>query len=219
MLVLVTGMKREARIVARGNQVVVAGGDNSSLADRIAAVAANARALLSIGIGGGLAPDLPVGAAVIATEIVWGGERLPTNAVWQGALAKCLPGAIAGAIAGSNRIVVTPAAKSVLHRETGALLADMESHIASRFAAERKLPFAALRVISDDATHSLPPAVHGAIGPDGDLRLGAVLRSIAGNPAQIPELIRTARRTDRAMVELRRCSDLLGNGFACPYLA
>lgn len=219
MLVLVTGMKREAKRIGRGNQVVVSGGDNTALASRIAAATSDARALLSIGIGGGLAPELPVGAIVIATELVWGSERLPTDSAWRTALVNRLPHATTGPIAGSDTIVATPTAKSALHRKTGALLADMESHIAARVAAKRDLPFAALRVVSDDATHTLPPAVFGAIGPDGNLRLGAVLWSLAADSAQIPALIRTARDTDRAMTELHRCSDLLGNGFACPYLA
>jgi adenosylhomocysteine nucleosidase len=219
MLVLVTGMKREAKLIGGGNRVVVAGGDSTALAGKIEAATEGARALLSIGIGGGLAPGLAVGTIVIATELVWRGEHLPADAAWRVALAKRLPRAASGPIAGSNTIVATPAAKSALHGETGALLSDMESHVAARVAAGRNLPFAALRVVSDDATHTLPPAAFVAIGPDGDLKLSAVLRSIAAKPAQIPALIRTARNTDRAMTELRRCSDLLGNAFACPYLA
>ena len=42
--------------------------------------------------------------------------------------------------------------KAGLYDTTGALVVDMETQIAARFAAKRNLPLAALRVISDDAT-------------------------------------------------------------------
>lgn len=219
MLVVVTGMHREALIVARGGEVVVSGGDSAGLADRIEAAAGRgARAVLSVGVGGGLLPDLPIGRAVIASDVVSGGVRWPADPRWRDALAARLTDATTAIIAGSDRIVGDPAAKAALHRETGAAVVDMESHVAARVAADRRLPFAALRVISDDATHRLPQAVYGAIGPQGKLRLGAVLRSLAAAPAQLPGLVRTARHDRRAMERLRRCVALLGAGFACPYL-
>jgi adenosylhomocysteine nucleosidase len=219
MLVLVTGMQREAKIVGRGNDVIVSGGDNDGLERKIeAAVARGASAILSIGIGGGLAPDLPVGAVIVANEIIWNETRLQTDEKWRSELGKHLTGVMTGAIAGSDKIVAYAGAKAALHRETGAMLVDMESHVAAKVAAERNLPFAALRVVSDNAKQNLPPAVFGAVGRDGELNLGAVLRSIAANPAQIPALIRAARDSNRAMASLLRCFNLLGAGFACPYL-
>jgi adenosylhomocysteine nucleosidase len=219
MLVLVTGMQREAKIVGRGADVVVSGGDNAGLERKIeTAMARGARAILSIGIGGGLVHDQPVGAVVVASEVVWNGTRLQSDEKWRNELGQRLTDAVTGAIAGSDRIVAEPGAKAALRRETGALLVDMESHIAARVAAEHNLPFAALRVVSDGAQQNLPPAAFGAVGKDGELNLGAVLRSIAANPAQIPALIRTARDSNHATASLLRCFNLLGAGFACPYL-
>ena len=94
----------------------------------------------------------------------------------------------------------------------------MESYIAARIAAAHELPFAALRVISDGAMHSLPPVVRDAIGDDGKVRIGIVLRSLAANPAQLPGVLRIARNSDKALTSLLRCLDLLGASFACPYL-
>jgi len=220
LLIIVTGMHREATIVGHGaGTVVVSGGDNTRLAAKIEAVARRgARAVLSIGIGGGLAPGLSIGRAVIADAVVSNGTRLPTDERWRRDIGAHLPDAATGTVAGSDSIVSTPAAKAALRGATEAVLVDMETHIAARTAAALALPFAALRVVSDGVDDALPPAALTAIGPDGRLRLGAVLRSIAAQPGQIPGLIRTARNSRHAMASLGRCAALLGPGFACPYL-
>ena len=90
----------------------------------------------------------------------------------------------------------------------------MESQVAARFAARRNLPLAALRVISDDASHVLPPAALVAMQPDGGISIGKVLWSVMKKPAQIPALIRTGRASSKAFAELLRCRDLCGVGIA-----
>ena len=80
----------------------------------------------------------------------------------------------------------------------------MESHIAARVAARHNLPFAILRTISDSADHALPPAALVGMKPDGGVALGAILASLARNPAQLPALIRTGREAGAAFSALRR---------------
>ena len=220
MLITVTGMHREAVLFPKGGgELLVSGGNNSGLAAMVeAAIARGGRAVISVGICGGLAPGLKIGTAVIATEVIWRDERIPTDERWREALATRLPRAVSGSVAGTDSIVTEPAAKAALHSGTGAAAIDMETHIAARVAADHRLPFAALRVISDAATDTLPPAVLHAIGPDGKVRHAAMLRAIAVQPTQIPALIRTGRNSDRAMKTLLRCFDLLGIGCGCPYL-
>jgi adenosylhomocysteine nucleosidase len=104
--------------------------------------------------------------------------------------------------------------KSGLHQATGALAVDMESQVAARFAASRNLPLAALRVISDDASHVLPPAALVAMKPDGGIAIVRVLGSLLRRPQQVPALIRTARTSNKAFAELLRCLDLCGVGIA-----
>jgi hopanoid-associated phosphorylase len=218
-LIAVTGMHREARAFPAGCAVVVSGGSNRSLASKVEnAIAAGAHAVISVGIGGGLARDLPVGSIVIAREVVSTGARYHADEGWANALKTRLPDAVHGIIAGSDAVVSEPGDKAALHRDTGAIAVDMETHIAAAVASSYELPFAAIRAISDSVKDRLPPAVHGAIDEDGQLRLGAVIASIARNPAQIPALIRTGRGTDLAMKRLLRCFDLVGVRFACPYL-
>ena len=219
MLVIVTGMRREARIFGRDANVVVAGGDNSTLAAKLeAAIARGGRAVMSAGICGGLAPGLAVGTRVIGIGTVRHKIRWSTDAAWQDALAAKIPDAVRGTIAGSDAILTDPAYKAALHAETGAVAVDMESHICARIAAAKGLPFAILRVVSDAAPHGLPPAVSRALDAKGNVRMGAVLWSVATEPRQVPELLQTARNTRLALAALLRCFNVLGAGFGCPYL-
>jgi hopanoid-associated phosphorylase len=219
MLLAVTGMQREARLLPKGMEAVIAGGDNTDLAQRIErSIARGARAIISVGIGGGLKPGLAAGSLVIAQDVVAEGGRYDTDTGWAEAMAAQLPQAVRGTIAGVNAIITEPADKSALYHQTGALLVDMESHVAAAVASAYELPFAALRAVSDAAEERLPPAVTGAIDAHGRLKLGAVLTSIAKNPLQIPALIRTGRGSDAAEKSLLRSFDLIGVGSACPHL-
>src|SRR4029077_11259644 len=119
-----------------------------------------------------------------------------------------------GQFFGSDVVIEKPATKAGLHNTTGALAVDMESQVAARFAKARNLPLAGLRVISDDASHVLPPAALVAMKPDGGIALGRVLGSILKKPAQIPALVHTARASNKAFEQLLRCRDLCGVGFA-----
>ena len=97
-------------------------------------------------------------------------------------LASRLPHAHQGQIFGSDVIIEQAETKPACYDTTGALAVDMESQVAARFAAARNLPLAALRVISDDASHVLPPAALVAMKPDGGIALGRVLGSLLRNP-------------------------------------
>lgn len=211
----VTGLTKEAEIVGTAGVVaVVGGGDGDGLAAKLDALHGDIRGVISIGLAGGLSPHLKVGDVVIADQIITGAEKWDCHEVWRVRLMSRLPAAIQGQIFGSDIIIEKPDTKAGLHETTGALVVDMESQVAARFAAKRNLPLAGLRVISDDSRHVLPPAALVAMKPDGGIALGRVLGSLLRNPAQIPSLIRTARGSSKAFAELLRCRDLCGVGIA-----
>ena len=96
-----------------------------------------------------------------------------------------------------------------LHLTTGAAAVDMESHIAAAYAAEYKLPFAALRVISDPAHRTLPSLAKDAIKPNGDIDIPMILRGVARNPRALRGLVSTGIEFNRALRSLRGCRDFL----------
>jgi hopanoid-associated phosphorylase len=219
-ILAVSGLLRESRI-ARGTGVttVAGGGHAGGLARKIeAALTEEIHGIISIGIAGALAPNLCVGDCIIASEVVAPGERVTADEPWTAALHDRIAGARLGLLAGANRIAATPEAKAALHRETGALAVDMESHIAARVARDHGLAFTALRVISDDAGTVLPPAALVAMKPNGGLAIGKVLQSLLMHPQQIPQLLRTARDSEAAFAGLLRRRGLAGALFAFPNL-
>ncbi|OJU09256.1 MAG: hypothetical protein BGN85_04960 [Alphaproteobacteria bacterium 64-11] len=225
-ILAVCGLTREAEIVGTTDVVAVAGGgDGEGLAKKLDALHGDIRGVISIGLGGGLSPLLKVGDVVIAEAISFDGPLGQGSKVWDcdetwrvrlmsRLYSHYQAHAHQGVIAASDAVLQDTEAKAGLHTRTGALAVDMESHIAARFAASRGLPLAALRVISDDARHTLPPAALVAMQPDGSISIARVLWSLVKKPQQLPALIRTGRGSSKAFKELLRCRDLCGVGLA-----
>ena len=221
-ILVATGLHKEAGILRRPGIVVVAGGgDGARLERELEAAAKDATAILSCGLAGALAPGLEAGDLVLGNLFpgegrspVGGPAQLDTG-LRRGSdlfevLRQYLAGAHVGTITGSDKIVASAAQKQALYETTGALAVDMESHLAARVAVRHNLPFAIIRVISDSANEALPPAALVGMKPDGGMALGAVLASLARNPAQLPALIRTGIHAGRAFSALRRVGDVLG---------
>lgn len=217
MLVAVTGMQREAKLLRGHCEVVVAGSDNATLAAKIeAAIDRGAHALFSFGICGALSSELAVGAIIIGTEVACQSEHWRADETWTNALTNACD-AESGIVAGSDSVLLTEDSKAALHQETSAVAADMESHIVARVASEGGLPFAVLRAVSDAADHTLPPAAAFGLNKEGRVDYSAVMLSLLDEPSQFRALIRTARDTNIAMKALLRCLERLPAGLGCPY--
>jgi hopanoid-associated phosphorylase len=207
MILAAVGMQREARLVERhgegiGVRAVAGGGRAELLEKRLKAALEGAEAVLSIGLGGALDPALEVGAVVVATEVLRPRRRWETDAAWREWLLARLPGARSGAVYGSDEMVLHALDKARLRGKGGAVLVDMESHVAAKVAAARSLPFAVVRVVSDKATASLPQAVLAGITEDGAMNLMGVLGALARDPGQLPALVRVGRDADLAFKAL-----------------
>jgi len=214
-VVVATGLRAEARIVAGSPRVraIAGGGASDELEDQLwRAIAEGGEALISFGLAAGLAPDLTAGSCIVGREVVHGGMCYSTNLMWASRLKTAIARAEMARIAGVDRSLGGVSEKRALHAESGAAAADMESHIVGRIAAESGLPFAILRVIADPAERQLPPAALVGMRSDGAIDVRAVLVSLAGNPGQLPALMRLAVDTGRARATLLRCHNLLGPG-------
>jgi nucleoside phosphorylase len=211
MILVATGLRREARILAGGAVRALAGGGRSdALAASLAAAAPEAEAIISLGIGGALDARLDAGDWVVARAVVWQGGGVATDAPWTEALRRRLSDAHDGVILGCEGMLLDRTAKATARAEFDAVAVDMESQVAAQVAQRFGLPFAAARVISDRADEDLPPAVSVGMAADGRMALGPVLRAVAAAPGQIPALIRTARQTGLAFRRLAEGRRLLG---------
>jgi adenosylhomocysteine nucleosidase len=217
MILAVTGLERERRMVAGpGIEAVAGGGDHARLEAVLDRLSADVDGIISIGIAGALAPGLRPGHWVVADAVRNAHDEIVTNRGWADRLASSLPRPERGLMLGTNSIVAIAADKAELHRATGAIAIDMESHVAARVAARHGLPFAVARVISDAAHRTLPLAARVGMRSDGRMDLPAVLRSLLVNPRQFPALIRTGLEAEQGFRALFRGYRRLGPALGCP---
>jgi adenosylhomocysteine nucleosidase len=223
-ILIVTGLAKEMRLAEGPGLVAIAsGGDTGRLRRRLAErTVPGCRAVLSFGIAGGLDPSLSAGDVVVATGIVANGARRPAHPALVDQLAASLSaGGIPvkrADIAGVDAPLLTTSEKSATWRATGAAAVDMESHVACEFAARHGLIFAALRIVCDPATSSIPAGVANALTPDGEVDHLAVLADFLKRPTQIASLTRLANEARASFRVLSRCRDLLGIGRGFPDL-
>jgi hopanoid-associated phosphorylase len=215
-LIVVTGLKAEARIAAASGVRVFACGGNVGLQARAIkrAVFSGAPAIVSFGIAGALNSHLTAGDWVVATEAMSGDRSIETDIEWSSRLAQRLPGAELGAIATVADPVLLPRNKRRLHQDTGAIAVDMESFQAAALAEELGVPFAAVRVIADPMHREIPPAARLGLRPDGTIAIAAVLYSLLEKPSQLPSLLRVSSDAMIAFRALFRGRRELGPHFA-----
>ena len=209
-VIVVTGFNREVATLRQSGIVVVAGGgDSVGLRARLEQAAAGAAGIVSYGMAGALADGLKIGDWVVGNRLS-GAVELECDPAWAAALLAKLPGARLGGYFADGRMIESVAEKIALGQRHNALAVDMESHVAGAVAAERGLPFAIVRCISDGARHLLPHAITVSMRPDGGVDGKAMLRSIVARPGQAADIARTTAGFAKAMGELKRGAVRIG---------
>jgi hopanoid-associated phosphorylase len=216
-VIAVTGMAFEAKIV-RGEGIEVVYAARADLLERAlsAAVARGCIGIISFGTAGGLAPDLEPGAVIIAQAVDGPLGTVATDADWSARLAAALSATPLGARVHRGRMagVAAPLTgaeeKAALHRSSGALAVDMESHIAGAIAAAHGVPFAVCRAIVDPAWRSLPSAATAGLRDDGSTAIAPILRELLKQPSQLGPLLRVAGDARAARTALVQARHALG---------
>jgi nucleoside phosphorylase len=135
-----------------------------------------------------------------------------TSAVKQGPSARH-PGAgrriKVGAILGLDRILPSTGEKAEAFARRGTFCVDMESHHVARAAAERGLPFIAVRAISDQAHEALPAVMADFVDDQGETRMSAVLAALILGRVGLGMLLQAGRASRRAHQALLRCRGAL----------
>ena len=195
-LVCVSGMGSEA--AARGAQALVEAG---------------AVALVSWGMAGGLDPSLIAGTLLLPSAIIdRSGQAIETSRPWRERLSATIASRLTpvpAKLATTAQAVASVAEKAALFRATGAAAVDMESLAIAQVALSSHVPFLAVRVIVDTATDVLPAAIKKAADAEGHLALWRLLGALAVAPADLPALIRLARRYRSAARSLAAVRDAL----------
>lgn len=213
-VLVATGLKREARIVAQPGVVAIAGGGvEADLETWLEANTAGAIGIASFGLAGALREGLAIGDWLVATRLI-GAVEAETDAAWREAALARLPGARTGVAYADGRMLASVAEKRRLRAQAD--MVDMESHVAARIALRHGLPFAVIRCISDRADHLLPPAIQLSMKPGGGIDAAAMLGSLLRQPAQLPDLLAAMIHGATALRALAEGSSGLGTRLAIP---
>ncbi len=157
--------------------------------------------VISSGFAGGVEPSLGVGDLLLA-------DNFSDPALL--ARARCLLTGHVARLATVDRIVETVAERDQFAHAHGAAAVDMETQWIADACAERKIPFLALRVISDTAAAPFPAPPRVLFDLERQRTsprrlLGYLLR----HPAAIGRLIRFARQISTARANLASALDLV----------
>jgi nucleoside phosphorylase len=216
-VIVATGFTREARTIIDTGVVAITGGGVAANLERAltAAAASGAAGIISYGLTGGLADGLKIGDWIIADRLA-GAIETYTDPVWRLALQNRLPKARIGGFFADGRMIDTVAEKRALGRRHDALAVDMESHVAAKVARAHNIPFAIVRIVSDEVGHLLPHAITVSMRPDGGLHTAAMVKSLAGNPRQIGDVAKTMANFARGFAGLKAGARALHPRMAFP---
>ena len=155
--------------------------------------------VLTCGFAGGLNPDLKLGDVVFEMPLTPSlspsdGERVAKPG--EGLSAKLLAsGAKPAKIFCADRIATTVAEKKALHYQTSADAVEMESAAIHAVCAERGIPCATVRVISDTAHEDLPLDFNALAKPDKSIDFKKLFFAIAKSPGKIGTLLALQKKT------------------------
>lgn len=214
---VITGLIKEANCLRarRGSApaLVFAAGGQPALAAHAAEkmLDEGASGLVSFGIAGGLDPSLGPGVLIVAERVLDGdGRDFTCDPVWVDRLLLADGAHDSGPILGSDRPVLSPEDKRRLHRRTGALAVDMESHAVAEVADRAGVPFVAVRAIGDPASRAIPRAALAGLGPDGRTRALPVLAALMRRPGDFGAIWRLAQDTNKGLAALRKIGPQIG---------
>ncbi|CCO22186.1 purine or other phosphorylase family 1 [Maridesulfovibrio hydrothermalis] len=167
--------------------------------------------LMSIGVSGGLAPGLSAGNLVAATTIHSDiSDFKPWHENDEDALMRseiiplCGKDIQCGRLITTEKPVLTPQDKVLMHDRTGAIAVDMESIAVAQTAATEKIPFACVRAVSDGPEKSIPAESLAGIDKNGKTHLKPVLQAILKRPSLILELIPMGMDYSKALKGLKK---------------
>jgi len=150
------------------------------------------RVVISAGACGALAPALEVGELVTPETVLGPDGRRHTTATLAG-----LPRW--GMLVTTEQVVGDGAAKARLWLETSALAVDMESAAILSWAAERGVPGAVLRGVSDAADRGVPADLARVVSEDGRVHPMRAVSAVLARPAALAEAMALRAGTTAAL--------------------
>lgn len=146
--------------------------------------------VLSCGFAGGLNPQLP------SETIVFDGADPEMEATLLGL------GGFGVKFHCADRVAVTAAEKSALHKSTGADVVEMESAAIGAICNGAGIPFATVRIILDAAGEDLPLDFNQLLSPDQEMSYLKLAGALMKSPGKIGELKKFQKRCQAVSLKL-----------------
>jgi adenosylhomocysteine nucleosidase len=210
-----TGMASEYKIATRVAAPYIEVLTGMWDADRLDAhLAKDCEAIISFGLCGGLNYSADVGSGFVCGLLETPDGVFDADTAWRTRLIRATgywscKWWSSGALNTAN----DARQRAALFHKTGAWVIDDETYAVALFAERRKIPFQALRVVSDSVDDNLPPAVTSALNANGTDNIEAVIESVCHDPFQIPALIKTALEYGKSLADLRSAAAHIGPHF------
>jgi adenosylhomocysteine nucleosidase len=200
----------EAEIIERQLEREMWESEAASLSEFIARAANDGcRGIVSYGLAGGLCSNLRAGDIVIGSEIIEQNASIRTDDLWSAWLLSAMPTARYGPIVGVDLPILASTLRGELGLQSGALVADMESHVVARLAATHGLRFVALRVVVDAAGCNVPQVALACLLSNGEISRWRLGRLLLGRPSETLGVIRLCADWRPARKALLHCGDAL----------
>jgi adenosylhomocysteine nucleosidase len=176
--------------------ILVANGPGPKLAAEAVEIAKGRERLtgiVSTGFCGALDPALNLSDIFIPTELldfvvqVKVGQALPPAKLYQ-----------SGPLLSTNRVAITSAEKSELHKTTGARAIEMEAAGVSAKSQQYNLPFYCIRVVTDTAGESLPLDFNQMRDANGRFSRSKIIFAALRRPTVFPKLLNFNNRCKNA---------------------
>lgn len=162
--------------------------------------------LVVVGVAGGLSGELDAGRVVVAREVHDAVGPAPApDLTW--ALRATLVGAYPGLVFTSDRILVSAEEKREACTELGrpeAATVDLETAIYARILGERRIPYTALRAVSDTVDEDLPVDFNRFADEHGHTQISRVVRFAVSRPDVLAALSSLRKRMHQCSANLSR---------------
>lgn len=186
-------------------------GQENAMASARWLISRKVRALVSLGVAGGLDPTLKAGDTVFG-DVIYQDQGSHCQKVWEG-----MPGranvirerlqkkgirSSSGGIVSVKKPALSTSAKKKLHLETGALATDMETGSVAVVASESAVPFFAFRTICDPADREIRDSFFRCLDPDGRIKVLRIVLAVLRSPLLISDLLTLKRDYQSALTGL-----------------
>jgi adenosylhomocysteine nucleosidase len=183
--------------IAPGKRVALSGmGAERAHAAASLLIEQGAAALMSWGCAAALDEGSRAGSLLLPLRVIDArGETYPVDVEWHQRLYVAAASRLSvrtGALVQSEAVVKTAAEKHAMAERTGAAATDMESAAHARAAAQRGLPYVAVRAIIDTASTEIPGTVLRALDADGAIDLAKLFARAFSARADWMKIVRLA---------------------------